>query len=175
MEIVGSIDNAFHLGIGNNGGVFHLIFTTDTLFAAQVVSNREKRQRMAIASNTPLNMVSPLVGSITTYQAIKDETLALLEDGVARGTEIEKDLNGYIESQPEGLITLRYDNIDKVEFAQGTLTSLPLIEFIYGRKKLKYHLNHDNFQKAGKLEQNVYEGYRNLLMNVFEEKLVVKR
>ncbi len=174
MEIIGSIDNAFHVGIGHNSGVFHLIFTDHQFVAAQVMTAKERHKRMRIAQYTPLEAVSPMLGAVSTYKAVKNETMAMLEDGMARGIEIEKNLDGYIGTSPAGLLTLDYEAIDNAEFKQGTNLSLASLELFTHGKKWKYHLIHNNFEKSGKLDEDTLQRYMNTLQNAFQEKLSVR-
>lgn len=51
---------------------------------------------------------------------------------------------------------MEYPDISKVAFAQGTVYSLAFIEFIMSGKKWKFHLNHNNFEKSGKLSEPVF-------------------
>lgn len=175
MEILGSIDNAFHVGFGNNGGIFHLIFTNHQLIGAQVMTNREKIQRFRVAQANPLMAVSPVIGDIATYKQVQQETMDILEDSLARGTDIEKDLDAYLKSDQKDCIILNYEDIDNVEFSQGTRISLAHVEFVAKGKKWKYHLNHNNFQKSGKLDVDTFDRYSSILQKVFQEKLTISR
>ncbi len=173
MEILGSVDNASHVGLGNNSGVFHLIFTDHQLVAAQVMTAKERSQRLRIAHFTPLDAVSPMLGAVSTYRAVKDETKSMLEDDLARGIGIEKNLEGYLESNPAGLLTLDYETINRAEFRHGTKLRLASVEFFANGKKWKYHLIHNNFEKAGKLDDVTYERYSKTLQLAFGDKLKV--
>lgn len=173
MEILGSIDNAFHVGFGPKSGVFHLIFTTHKLIAAQVMNSRERRQRLMIAENTPLNAISPMLGAVSTYKEVKNETMAMLEDGLGRGLDIEKNLGKYLETSHEGLITLNYEAVNRVEFRHGTKLRLASLEFSSNGRKWKYHLIHNNFQKSGKLDEDTLQKYTKILEMAFQEKLKI--
>lgn len=175
MDIFGSIDNAFHAGIGEHGGIYHLIFQRERLVAAEVMANKEKVRRLMPAEYNGLYVVNPLVGEVASYRNVKAETMSILSDNLSRGMEIEKDVDNYVNSNPPGILVMEYAVISRVLFAQGTLYSLPYVEFITGRKKWKFHLNHNNFEKSGKLSEDVFEDYARVLTEAFQEKLEVLR
>lgn len=93
MEIIGSIDNAFHVGFGGHSGIFHLIFQRERVITAEVMSNKEKVKRLLPTEYNGLYAVSPLVGEVASYTNVKAETMSILSDCISRGAEIEKDID----------------------------------------------------------------------------------
>lgn len=178
MDILGSIDNASFRMASKEGGIYHLIFTRSEVVAARVMDNSERRMRVMAArtgtASTAVSMISPIAGTAMTYKPMQRAMIDMIRDSEDRGRNIEADLEKYLDSKPDGLQKIDYAGISGVEFAKGSLFSLPHVVFSTDNSRMKFRLVHDNYHKAGKLNSDTYQSYRDVLKKAFEEKLVVK-
>lgn len=168
MEVIGRIDNASGLGADGTKAIFHLIFTYGSLVIAKVLDRKKYIREHPLRGQ---NFGSGLSG---TYMAAKALTVQMIDEAQARGLEIEKDLDSYVESNPEGLRIIKYSEISEVRFSGGSIFSLPYIQFITSEGDFNFKLNHDNYEKAGKLKKETYNSYHSALSHVFEGILKIK-
>lgn len=169
VSIIGSVDNA---GIWNTR--YHLVFTHNEILQFEVMSGRERVSDIYKANmENPTRMV-PVAGKIAEYSTTKQEVEQLVSENIRRGKEIEINIEKKLEEKPSTFKRIPYDSIESVELTNGTSITLPHLAIKVGRKPIKFHLLHNNYQGRGKLDRETFQEYRKILDAAFAEKLNVK-
>lgn len=167
-EIVGSIDNAF---VGLNA--YHLVFTRQEMLRFLVMGRKEHRSGMRAASD-PSGLFT-ISGAISNSRSVGTEVLLIISTNLARGREIEKNMDAYIGDPNQQFVSLDYGLIEKVELSSGTSFKMPQLTVRTDGKKEKYQLNHGNSRGRGRIPDEVFSGYENTLRSVMGDRVSVIR
>lgn len=168
--ITGSIDNA---GIWNSN--YHLVFTEHELIQFVVMTGRERVSDIYHADMANPSRMVPVAGAVSNYSTTRNEIQAIVAENVRRGKEIEENLDEKMKGDPSSFTRIPYENIDSVEISNGSALALPHLIIKTGRRSVKFHLLHNNYQGRGRLDGETFSSYRNTLERVFGEKLNVKQ
>ncbi len=170
MKVIGSLDNAMRHGYNDKSSVYHLVFTKDSIFSIKIMDRSEELRKMDVDAEktemTPGSSSSALSGRME---------MKITDKALEAGKKVEKDIDEFVESNPEDVETINCSRVSKVEFSRGTLFSLPYVRFLMENTQMKYDLTRGNFSKAGKLKHDVYESYSRTLKDVFGDKLRLLR
>ncbi len=173
QKIIGYIDNA-----SSHRSYFHLVFTTEYLYACEISNPTETRRAFMgemKANNTGSALIEsefvPVVGLYHYHNTLQRSVMDFLASNTAKGADIEANLDNYISNNPNRVRSFDYDQIESAEFKQGTDFKLPHLIIKTGEETLKFHLVHDNYHHAGKLQQDTYDRYRNTLTEALGPKL----
>lgn len=169
IRIVGSIDNA-----AKENETYHLIFTDSNLYQFLVMKLRERMsEEWKAGMSNPTRMV-PVYDYVSNYKVTKEETEQIAQQNIVKGKEIEDNLETKIKEVPPQYTVIPYSAIKQVELSSGDAFSLPHILFHVNGKKLKFKLVAYNFQGRGKLPDEVFSRYENVLKTAFGDLLKVK-
>lgn len=170
MEILGSIDCASRVGVIDNQALYHLVFTADSVIVIRVLVRKDEFDKIKdrIKSTTE-GAVTWTANSLTKAAQIK-----FFEEAMLRGREVEKILEEYIDAKPQGMEIIDYPGIARVEVSKGTMFGLPYVRFIHDNYETRFNLVRNIFEKAGKLDDDLFNQYRNTLKKAFGNKLKIK-
>ena len=170
MEILGSIDCASRAGAIDGQALYHLIFTEESIIAARVLVRKDELKKVEgeIKARTS-GAVTWTVNSMA-----KAAQMRFFEDAMSRGKEIEKDLDNYVASDPAGLDVIDYSRITKVEVSKGTMFGLPYIRLLLANREVRFNPIRNIFEKAGKLDDELFKQYRDTLKKAFGTKMRIK-
>lgn len=166
MEVTGSIDNASGTINGGRKAVYHLIFTRSAMIAARVLLRREEIQKNPIRTGGG--------GLNASMEKARELQQSLIEEAFSRGKEIEKSLEAYVNSRPEGLVRVDYSEVTDVILSGGNPFFLPYVRFAVQGGNMKFRLIRNNFHGTGKLDSETMRSYKTTLKEAFQEKLRVK-
>ena len=170
MEVHGGIDCAARVGRDDGQSLYHLILTEDSVIIAKVLVRKEELKKVEDRIRTKTT-------SVVTWSAnamAKAVQMEFFEEAWDRGRKIEKDLEAYMESRPDEIEVLDYSRISRVDLSKGTMFGPPFLKFILLNKEIRFNLVHNIFEKAGKLDDNVYLYYLKSLKKAFGNKLKIK-
>lgn len=170
MTVLGGIDNASRAGRDDDMALYHLIFTEDRMISVRVMKRKEEFDR----ERTRIDYKPNGVVTWTTSTIAKEVHMRLYEEAIKRGTSIQDNLEEYLESNPEWFETVHYSTITRVEFSKGTMFAMPYIRLIQSNIQIKYNLLRNIFEKAGKIEDDVFKQYRETLKKAFGNRLIIK-
>lgn len=102
-----------------------------------------------------------------SFRDARNIQLWMVKEAQKRGEQVERDLDGYISGKPDGLKLLRYSTISSAAFSGGTLFKLPFLKLSTEEGEMEFRLIHNNYEKAGKLEKDVYARYLETLKRAF--------
>lgn len=167
-RVIGGIDNA-----ARKLNIYHLVFTDSSLYICEVMSHMEKSHivRSEVLSD-PMRF-APGIGSFENLNDMRNVQMDVLSRNLVQGAEIEKNLAGFVQSHQDLVTTYDLDTIDSVEFKPGTDFSLAHVIVNSGHSKLKFHLIHSNYEKAGKLDQETMDKYTGILQEALGDKLTL--
>ena len=173
-DIVGSIDNAYQGRIGVR--VYHLIFTTTTLYKFDVMNREDLSQyyknyikQNPIAVFGQNGMIGPL-GNYEYEQVVKQSHFQAVLEAEKIGLDIEKNLDKYLSENPGNFEAVDLSGVTKVSLIQGKDLRLPKLVIVSGSGEDEYKLMHNNFEKLAKLDDETITRYRSVLEKVFEER-----
>lgn len=170
VNIIGSIDNA---AIWNT--TYHLIFSDNEMYQFLVMTGKEKRSDLfQTQMDNPYRLI-PVEGVASNYSVTKQEVEQLTLECLAKGQEIEKNIDKYIGESPPQYSVIEYMDIKSAELSSGTAFSLPHFEIETSKGRIKFHLVHNNFEGRGKLPDNVFSGYSSTLEAALGDKLATKK
>ncbi|MGP6238895.1 hypothetical protein ACNF40_00565 [Cuniculiplasma sp. SKW4] len=169
MRIIGSIDNAVMWS-----ATYHLIFIDGEMLKFKVMGTEERVLDIWNTQMTNANRIIPVEGQISNYNMTKEEVEKIIQENLIRGKEIEENLDKILEDKPDYLEEIPYSSINSVILTNGSLITLPHVEFRCANRHLKFHLAHDNYHGRGKLEKDVFTNYTNTLRESFGDLLYVK-
>ena len=169
IKVIGAIDNAT---VWNT--TYHLIFTNEEIYQFLTMEGKEQRSDLIRTQiSNPYRMI-PLGGTVSNYKVTQEEVSWLIDENLRRGKEIEENLDSKIKEVPPKFTVIPYSSVDKVELTNGTPLSLPHLLLDSDGKKIKFHLVHNNFKGRGKLNEDIFLSYENILKEAFGDKLNVK-
>ncbi len=170
-QIIGSIDNAVPV---HSHETYYLIFTDIEIYQFMTMNSREKRYDLYHAQMSNPNLM--LTGGIgmTGYRLTQDEVATILQENIARGQEIEKNFESKIKETPHGYEVIPYSTVSQAELTNGTLVTLPHLLLHTEHKEIKFHLVHDNYKGRGRLSDETFSKYEEVLRNAFGSALLVK-
>ncbi len=168
-KIIGSIDNA-----GQLKGIFYLIFTEDEMLKFETMSSKERRFELYQARMSNSMRMVPVAGDVTSYNIMKETVENMIVENIGWGQDIEKDLDEYLQKPPPEFERFSYDDITSVELSGGTAVTLPHLIFKLSDNHEKFHLLHGNFKGRGKIEDDVFKKYEDVLKEALPGKLEVK-
>lgn len=168
---MGSIDNAVP---AHSHETYYLIFTDSEIYQFMTMDSRERRYDLYHAQmSNPYLMLTGGMG-MTGYRLTQDEVAAILQENLARGKEIEKNFESKIKENPPSYEIIPYSTVSQAELTNGTLVTLPHLLLHTGDKEIKFHLVHDNYKGRGKLSEETFTKYKEVLKNAFGGALIVK-
>ncbi len=169
ITVIGSIDNA---SIWDT--TYHLIFTKEEIYQFLVMDKKERFSDLYYSyMDNPLRM-APVEGEISSYKVNQDAVRNLVTENLERGKEIEANLESKLKEVPPKFTVIQCSSIDRVELTNGTPFSLPHLLMESKGEKIKFNLVHNNFKGRGKLQDEVFLSYENILREIFGDKLTVK-
>ncbi len=170
MEILGSIDCASRAGKDDGQALYHLIFTTESIIAARVLVRKDELKKVEgeIKAKTS-GAVTWTVNSMAKAAQMK-----FFEEAMVRGKEIEKGLDDFLSSRPDDFDMIEYSRITKVEVSKGTMFGLPYIRLLLANREIRFNPIRNIFEKAGKLDDDLFKQYRDVLKNAFGAKMRIK-
>ena len=169
IKVIGAIDNA---SLWNT--TYHLIFTQEEIYQFLVMDKKERRSDLFYTSMENPTRLMPVAGEISNYKVTKDEVKSLIAENLKRGKEIEANLESKLKEVPPKFKAIQCSSIDKVELTNGNPFSLPELLLESKGEKIKFHLVHNNYQGRGKLQDEIFSSYENILREIFCDKLKVK-
>ena len=168
-EVIGSIDNAV-----NMKGVYCLIFIPGEMLKFEIMSNKERRFEMYQTRMMGGIGVLPSGSGLNAYNIQKERMENMILENVGRGQDIEKSIDSYLEKKPAEYESFLYENIIEAELSSGTAFTLPHIIFRLKDEHMKFHLIHGNFSGRGKIPEEVFKKYEDILRITLSERLNVK-
>jgi hypothetical protein len=168
-EIIGSIDNAVH-----QNKTYYLIFADNEMYQFMTMDSREKRSELYHAQISNPYLMLTGGGGLQGYKITQDTVASIIQENISKGQEIEKNFESKRSEIPPQYTLIPYSAINQVELTNGTLVTLPHVLFKMGEKNLKFHLVHDNYKGRGKLSDDIFSKYEEVLRKAFESALIVK-
>ena len=168
-EVIGSIDNAV-----NMKGVYCLIFIPGEMLKFEIMSNKERRFEMYQTRMMGGISALPLEGGLNSYNVTKERMENMNLENIGRGQDIEKNLDSYFEKKPAEYENFPYENIIEAELSSGTTFTLPHVIFRLKDEHMKFHLVHGNFSGRGKIPEEVFKKYEDILRITLNDRLNVK-
>lgn len=168
-EVIGSIDNAV-----NMKGVYCLIFIPGEMLKFEIMSNKERRFEMYQTRMMGGISALPLEGGLNSYNVTKERMENMNLENIGRGQDIEKNLDSYLEKKPAEYENFPYENIIEAELSSGTTFTLPHVIFRLKDEHMKFHLVHGNFSGRGKIPEEVFKKYEDILRITLNDRLNVK-
>lgn len=170
MEILGSIDCATRVGVIDGQALYHIVFAEDSVIVVRVLVRKDELEKIK-------DQIKSTTEGAVTWSAntlTKAAQAKFFEEAISRGREVEKIIGEYMDSRPQGMEVIEYSRIAKVEVSKGTMFGLPYIRFIHDNYETRFHLVRNIFEKAGKLDDNLFNEYRETLKKAFGSKLKIK-
>ena len=175
VEIIGSIDNAWKRGKVTN--VHHLIFTSDSILAFDVLSKKEMRtETRNYLMSDPLTLAP--VTAVQSYGVMRDSKsihMQIIGDAISAGNEIERNIDAEIAKEPPGFQRIDNDKIESIKLRQGEHLGLPSLTIITDDGKIEYKLMHNNYEKLARLDDDTFNKYSELLTRAFADKAIIEK
>lgn len=170
MEILGGIDCASRVGRYNGQALYYLIFTEDSIVAAKILNNKDELQKMK-------EQMDPKSSGVVIWSSnamLKAAQIKVYDEVESRGRKIMKNLEEYIDSDPEGLELIEYSKISGVELSKGSMFGVPHLRLIIANTEIRFNLMRNIFERAGKLDDDVYRIYHKVLKKAFGNRLRIR-
>lgn len=167
-EIMGSIDNA-----ANMKGIFSLIFIPGEMLKFEIMNNKERKFEVYQARMMGGMSTLPSDSGLNAYNIRKEQMENMILENIGRGQDIEKNLDSYLEKKPAEYESFPYENIIEAELSSGTAFTLPHVIFRLKDEHMKFHLIHGNFSGSGKIPEEVFKKYEDILRISFKDRLSV--
>ena len=170
IKIIGSIDNA---AIHNN--IYYLTFADREIYQFLTMDSKERRKDLFQTQMANPDRMIPVEGTISNYNVTQEEVAELVDENLARGKEIEKNLETRLKETNPSYKIIPYSDVKDVELSNGDALALPHLLLQTNDEKIKYHLISGNFRGRGKLPDETFSKYENILMQAFGTLLKVKK